>query len=234
MRAAVLVFLGVAAAPPSLLANSIVATWQMPEGLNDYASINLCGQAVIYWQPDYKWVVDIDVDNNLATGQPGNGLDVELAVSTTAQVPCSSFSVAWIDLLQSHLQAQVKTWDNNVHDFVYSSTLSIPNTASSPQNELTLQADLTGPLSGLSPQSRVLILAVAFYQDSGLQGIGSSFPDNWLTPLGNGVSFTQPPGSASCPNAACSAQVTAIIINLVASTVQLSDLIFRDGLEGGS
>lgn len=161
------------------------------------ASITVCRDPIAIQSLgfDEAWQIAIDVDNNANTGY--YGYDVLLLVQTPQQTyPCSPTSIS----TTSALSTEVAVWDSAQNQFVSSSLQATvtPNLAS---NSLTVNADVSGPLANLTPQSRMSIGSVAAYTPTGQSPTDAS--DNIASPVDVGTAATDPANDVQNCGAPC-------------------------------
>lgn len=172
---------------------------------------------------DEDWQALVDVDANSGTGY--GGADVVLTAFTSIQSsPCSAVSA---NTVQS-IDAGMLKWDPAQNTFVDSGqtatlTLDLAN------HTISVAADISGALAGLSAASLIHMYAVGIYYPTGGPTL-QAYDSNNATPL-------YPDGSASLPSldvqncsAPCSTSATwypLVDLTGVAATVH----IFQNGFE---
>lgn len=144
------------------------------------ASITVCRDptAIQVFGFDEAWQIAIDVDNNANTGY--YGFDVVLEVQTSLQTyPCSPTSVS----TSSALSAEVGVWDSSQNQFV-ASNLQATVAPDLGSNSITVNADLSGPLANLTPQSRISIGSIGAYTPTGQSPTDASDSTSSLITVG--------------------------------------------------
>jgi len=128
------------------------------------STITLCRDpaAIQAFGVDEQWQLGIDVDNNASTGAPPVGVDVIVAaVTMTPAAPCTSTTANTAD----SLAAGVFAWSDADQMFMptdATATVSLDFVA----HTITINTDLMGALSGLTPSSKLLVSTVGAYQPS--------------------------------------------------------------------
>lgn len=179
---------------------------------------------------DEEWPVLIDVDNNLNTGNTSSsGADVVLLVETSAQSKVCIPSPGAI--IQQNLASRVLMWDSSLQQFVDSGAPAYVGLDFA-AHSMTISAEVAGPLTNLSQQSRIFLATYATYSPTGLSPTFAH--DNSAAIVPNSAVTDAASDVLQCA-APCTQNESWIqmidLVGLAANTSAPTDQIFRNGFE---